>query len=159
MVNIPANVAIPIPTANESREFSTMSSRGEPSMGENLYECQLSKLCHCGGAKLIGAYVCADCWQAVPDEVKARVTWLESLRSELRTLVDQVEQVARLRNPERLSIFTGNATVAEAAEGDAGTPSRERATLDRRGLVRAHFQRLRFQMELIEEHEPDVGQG
>ncbi|MDB6111589.1 MAG: hypothetical protein JWR69_3339 [Pedosphaera sp.] len=151
MVNIPADAALAIPAASEQRDFPTTSSRGEPGMREDLYECQLSAVCHCGGAKLIGAYLCADCWQAVPDEVRARVTWLESLKAELRTLVGQIEQIARLRNPERLRIFTGNAAGSENVETNAATSSREQGALDRRGRLREHFRRLRFQMTLIEE--------
>jgi hypothetical protein len=122
-------------------------------MEEEFYECQLSAVCHCGSPKVIGAYVCAGCWQSLPEAVKARVTWLEALRAEMRALVYQIEQTARLRNPDRLRIFAANEGGSKTAEANDIAPNRQRCARDGRQLLREHFRRLRFQMSLVEEQE------
>jgi hypothetical protein len=153
MVNNSSNVLSLHAFSTEHATPRSISDAEEQNLRERPYACQLSTVCHCGKAKPGDAYVCADCWEHVPADLKARLGVLESVRAELRALIHRIDQIARFRNPDRLEILTASEEVGKAAAQNEATPANPKAAPDVRQLLREHFGQRRFQMVLIEQEE------
>jgi DNA-directed RNA polymerase subunit RPC12/RpoP len=69
-------------------------------VSEEFCSSQLSTICPCGNPKEFDNYVCATCWQHVPEDLKKELFSIDSSHKDIQ--LKRLEAIAFHRNPDFL---------------------------------------------------------